>query len=247
MDHIRHLRANASAAHVAPLAVFLGFLSLPGLLRVAENKNLPWWQAQPELWIYPVQAVVCFALILFWWRHYGFRRPSVSAVAWGVGIGVIGIALWILPSVLSQRTGFVSLWLGCVNRAEDGFDPDVFSRDSAAWWLTVGLRLARMVLVVPFVEEVFWRSWLWRTLAEKNQRWERLPIGFTSVKALILTSLAMASAHATPDKLACVIWALLVGWVVMRTKSLAACVIVHATSNLVLGAYILATRQWGLW
>jgi hypothetical protein len=33
----------------------------------------------------------------------------------------------------------------------------------------------------------------------------------------------------------------------VRTRSLGACVIMHATSNFLLGLYIMMTRQWGLW
>jgi hypothetical protein len=33
----------------------------------------------------------------------------------------------------------------------------------------------------------------------------------------------------------------------VRTKSLGACVVAHAVTNLGLGIYIMVTRQWGFW
>ena len=35
--------------------------------------------------------------------------------------------------------------------------------------------------------------------------------------------------------------------VALRTKSLGACVLCHAVTNALLGAYILYTKQWGFW
>ena len=33
----------------------------------------------------------------------------------------------------------------------------------------------------------------------------------------------------------------------IRSKSLAACASMHAVANLLLGIYVLKTRQWGFW
>jgi hypothetical protein len=33
----------------------------------------------------------------------------------------------------------------------------------------------------------------------------------------------------------------------VRTKSLGACVWMHAVANLLLGFYVMKTRQWGFW
>jgi membrane protease YdiL (CAAX protease family) len=35
--------------------------------------------------------------------------------------------------------------------------------------------------------------------------------------------------------------------VAYRTRSLASCVVAHAVTNLLLGLWIMATRQWGFW
>jgi membrane protease YdiL (CAAX protease family) len=35
--------------------------------------------------------------------------------------------------------------------------------------------------------------------------------------------------------------------VAYRTKSLSACVLTHATTNLLLGVWIMKTGQWGFW
>jgi hypothetical protein len=35
--------------------------------------------------------------------------------------------------------------------------------------------------------------------------------------------------------------------VAFRTRSLGSCILAHAVTNALLGAFILATRQWGFW
>jgi membrane protease YdiL (CAAX protease family) len=40
---------------------------------------------------------------------------------------------------------------------------------------------------------------------------------------------------------------ILFNFVMVRTKSLAVCVIAHAVTNLGLGVFIMCTRQWGFW
>jgi membrane protease YdiL (CAAX protease family) len=57
----------------------------------------------------------------------------------------------------------------------------------------------------------------------------------------------MMTAHQPSDYAVCLLWSLLVSLVAVRTRSLGACVIMHATSNFLLGVYIMMTRQWGLW
>ena len=39
----------------------------------------------------------------------------------------------------------------------------------------------------------------------------------------------------------------LYNWVAIRTKSLPTCILAHALTNLLLGVYVMQTRQWGFW
>jgi hypothetical protein len=39
----------------------------------------------------------------------------------------------------------------------------------------------------------------------------------------------------------------MVGALLVHTKSLGACIVAHATTNLLLAAYVLYTRLWHLW
>lgn len=247
MSYIFHrLHENKTAAHVAPLVVFLTLLALVPVFKV-DHPALPWWQQGPEHWIYPLQTIVSLILVGAWWRHYQFGPLAIRHAIFGAAIGVIGIVLWLFPSWLHSQTGWEMRWLGVTSRAEPGFDPGIFAENPAAWWTTVLLRFARMTVAVPLIEEIFWRGFLWRYLANPDRPWTETPFGSSNPRALIGTSVLMMFAHQPVDWAACFVWALLVGWVAIRTRSLAACVICHATSNLLLGLYAVAYKQWGLW
>lgn len=243
------LRSRKAAAHIVPLVVFMGLMmlsSLPGL--EWKHPSAPWWRQQPQQWIYPLQTVVCLALLAFWWRQYTFRPLGARAWLWGGAGGVVGIALWILPGWWHARTGQTIEWLGVVDRSGPGFNPDIFPPGSGAWWAAVVGRLVRMTLAVAVIEEVFWRGFLWRHFAAGDAgKWDALPVGVPHLRAIALTSVLMMVAHHPSDYVACLVWSLLVSLVAVKTRSLGACVIMHAVSNFLLGLYIMNTKQWGLW
>ena len=232
---------------MAPLFVFLGVMtlvSLPGLKW--DHPDAPWWRQQPQQWVYPLQTVVCLALVTFWWRRYTFRPLTGKGIALALAAAVVGMALWFTPNWVFRATGWENGLLGFADRSQPGFDPTLFGTGTAAWWTAVTLRFLRMVVAVPFVEELFWRGFLWQYLAAPDGRWERQPIGTPNVRAWLGSSLAMTAAH-PGDLLACFIWAMLAGWLLMRTRSLGVCIAFHAASNLILGLYIMLTKQWGYW
>ena len=46
---------------------------------------------------------------------------------------------------------------------------------------------------------------------------------------------------------AALIFGLMMYGLAVRTKSLSACVLMHATANLILGLYVVSTQSWGYW
>jgi len=242
------LRSNKTAAHVAPLLVFMGLMlltSLPGL--EWKHPSAPWWRQQPQQWVYPLQTVACLAMLIFWWRQYSFRPLGLRVWGWGVAAGVIGIGAWLLPSWWHGQSGQTIGWLGVVDRSEPGFDPGLFAQGSGAWWTAVVVRFVRMTVAVAFVEELFWRGFLWRYLAAGEGDWSKVGMGVRNLRAIGLTSVLMTMAHQPSDYAVCFVWSLLVSLVAVVTRSLGACVIMHAVSNFLLGLYIMKTGQWGLW
>jgi CAAX prenyl protease-like protein len=216
-------------AYTLPMALFLGLLAIDSALKKIGGA---FWLSSPKYWIYHTQSVLCAGLLLWFRRDYElgrFRRPVFV-----VATGVLVFVLWISPQLFfnfAPRT--------------IGFNPNLFATQPTFYWLTVSLRFLRLVIVVPFVEEIFWRGFLLRFLID--DRFYRVPVGAFSWVSFATVSLAFGFAHSVPDWIAAIITGMIYNVVVYRTKSLISCVVVHAITNLLLGLWIMRTEQWGFW
>lgn len=216
-------------AYTAPAAVFFAALALVAGLKAIGG---PFWLEAPEYWVYPLQTLICAGLLFWFWREYDFRRIAGVAITLGVGVAVF--LLWIAPQ---QFLGF--------DARTSGFNPDTFAAQPAAYWATVLLRFLRLVIVVPLVEEIFWRGFLLRYFI--NEKFTAVPFGTFSWLSFAVVTIAFMFVHSAADWPAAAITGALYNFVAYRTKSLTSCVIAHAITNLLLGAWIMFTRQWGFW
>lgn len=243
------LRDSDTAAHVAPLFVFMAFVAVPDWFRI-ENSELPWFRRAPEHWVYPLQTIFCGALLFWFRRHYQLRPWRGLGLA--VMLAAAGIAAWILPAWLYQQWGTGEStpswwsWFGVVGRKE-GFDPTVLAEWPAWQSAAIVMRFVRMVVVVPLVEELFWRGFLMRYLNAGDAPWRSVPFGVHSWRAFGIVTVLVMLAHQPEDYLVALVWGSLVYWLAVRTRSLGACVVMHAVGNLLLGLYALRTQQWGFW
>lgn len=224
--------------------------ALPGLFRV-ENSELPWHVRAPEHWVYPLQTILCAVVLVLFRRHYTFKPWRGIGLAFVLGIA--GIVFWVAPSLLREQLIAQGVtpaawwdWLGLADRTQ-GFNP-MIAKDSPLWsGVTTGFRFARMVLVVPFVEELFWRGFLMRFLLAEDGRFEQIPFGTHAWKVFWTVTAAVMLVHHTADWPGAFVWGSLVYFLAVRTKSLGACVFMHAVGNLALGLYVMKTQQWGFW
>ena len=245
-EALRKLRASPVAAWAGPLILFMGIMFLGGQFKV-ETAGAPWWRLHPEQWAYPLQVLLCGAWLLAFRPHYhlGPLRAGHAVLAVAAGLG--GIAIWLLPGWLFAR-GLVPeiRWLGCTARLE-GFDPSLWDGQPALWWTVVLLRFVRMTLIVPFVEELFWRGFLWRTLADDTRDFHKVALGLPGARPFWITAALVAVAHMGPDLAVALVWGILTGLVHVRTRSIAPVILMHAVANLALGLHVMLTRQWGYW
>jgi CAAX prenyl protease-like protein len=217
------------AAFALPMAVFLLLLASSSLLRKVGGTL---WLGPPEYWIYPAQTIFCGALLLWFWREYELRAPR--QIVFTAAVALLVFALWISPQA----------FLGFAPRL-DGFNPEVFSSQPAAYCTTIVFRFLRLVVVVPLVEEIFWRGLLLRYFV--NEKFYSVPMGTFSWSAFAVVTVGFGFAHSRADWISALITGALYNCVAYRTKSLASCVLAHAVTNLLLGLWIMKTRQWGFW
>ena len=216
-------------AFTLPMAVFLLLLALCSLL---QNKDGPFWLVSPEFWIYPAQTLLCGGLLLWFWREYEFQ--AARQLGFVLLLGVAVFCLWILPQAL----------LGFAPRL-DGFNPEIVSGHPAAYWTTLAFRFLRLVVVVPLVEEIFWRGFLLRYLI--NEKFHSVPIGAFSWLSFVAVTVAFGFSHSRVDWIAALVAGAVYNWVAYRTKSLTSCIVAHALTNLLLGVWVMTTGQWGFW
>ncbi len=222
--------------YVLPFALFMGFLALRDALRwVADTmigETAPWWLSQPEHWIYPVQTLVCGVAVVWFWRRYSFGGLARWPLA--VAAGLLIFVLWIAPQE----------WFGQPPRL-DGFDPAAVATTPLLQGLGVVARMLRLVVVVAFVEEIFWRGFLQRYLV--RERFTEVPFGTYTLRSLGAVAVLFMLIHSVADYPAALATGLIIGGVACVTRSLGSCILAHAVANLGLGIYILVTRQWGFW
>ncbi|HXT71132.1 MAG TPA: CAAX prenyl protease-related protein [Vicinamibacterales bacterium] len=154
----------------------------------------------------------------------------------------------VLPSIVIGLVVFV-VWVG-LDRIIDY--PRLGSRTSfnpqqlhgSAWWPSfLAARLYGLVLMVPVMEEIFWRSFLLRYLTRVD--FTAIPVGTFSAMALWVMVAASAAAH--PEWLAAVVASLAYALWLRRSRSLFGAIVAHAATNAALGGYVLATGEWHYW
>jgi uncharacterized protein len=214
-------------AYAGPFVVFMLFLLLAGLLSSGAKGA-----GEAMYWVFPVQTIVCAGMMAFYWKEYRLAWPRQLWLA--IGIGVIVLLLWIAPEYIP----------GLKPRLV-GFDPDLFAANPQVYWGVVLIRFARLVLVVPLMEELFWRGFLLRYLIADD--FDTVPMGTYSAWGNIVVAVLFMIEHSWPDYPAALAAGFLFNLVAYRSKSLSACVVAHAVTNGLLGLYIMETKHWGFW
>lgn len=167
------------------------------------------------------------------------RRPLADiSVDWrallpslAIGIGVFGIWVGVDQMISYPKLG-----------TRTAFDPTTLS--GTAWWpIFLAVRLYGLVVMVPVMEEIFWRSFLLRYLTRHD--FEQLPMGSFSASALWIMVGASALAH--PEWLVAVVASLAYALWLRRSRSLFGAIVAHSATNAALGGYVLATREWQYW
>jgi CAAX prenyl protease-like protein len=225
--------ARAWLPYVAPMATFLVLTSLEGSLPAPEGGTSPWYPLAyaAKMAVVTVVVIACRST----WRDLR-PPPAPRSVALAIGMGLAVTALWVGLDGLYPTTESLG--------RRTGFDP----RSIASPVGRIGFVLVRfygLVLLVPLFEELFWRSFAIRYLVDPDD-FTRVPIGRVTPTAATATAVVFAMAHPV-EWLPAVLTGLAWAWLVHRTRSLAACVVSHATANLALGLYIVVKHDWKFW
>ena len=233
---VRTPRIGGEAAYILPMATFVG-------LTVVGGK----W---PELYPATYVAKTLVVALLLWWLWPRYTRIRWTHLPLGVLVGVVGLVQWVGMEKLLMSQPWLSWTRMTDDIAASAFRPYEHFESTAAMWGFIALRWAGSFLVVPVMEELFWRDYLWRTLASPND-FRLQGVGEYDRTAFWVVPLAFATVHV--QWLTAIVWALLIAWLLWRTRSLGACIVAHAVTNLLLGAYVLIAwygfgkDEWFFW
>lgn len=218
-------------AYTAPFALFMTGLAAVSVAEAAGIKNFAGVPLPPMYWIYPIQTAVCAGALLWFRSAYDFSGTTALKLLVGLLIGVLVCGIWISPQELFHQAA-----------RTEGFDPGIVP--GLTPWM-IAARFTRLVIVVPLVEEIFWRGFLLRYLVRED--FTAIPFGSCSRFSFWAVVVAFTAVHAPADWPAAFLTGVLFNLVAVRTRSLAACTMAHAAANLALGLYICGTKQWGFW
>jgi len=212
-------------ARVMPFIFYIAIMALSEL--IAEN-------GMDVRWIYTLRAGGTALLLLYFRKQYTeLVWPPVlsfSNILLSISMGLLVFVLWIN---LDQH------WM--LFGKATGYDPRAV--DGGLNYPMVALRLAGAALVVPLMEELFWRSFIMRWMDQAN--FSELSPANVSIKALFLSSLLFASEHTF--WLAGLIAGLVYGWLYIRTQNLWAPLMAHEVTNSVLGLWVVYKGEWNYW
>jgi len=217
---------RAALPRVAPFLAYLFFIFLADMLGRLG------YTAHELRWLYAVKIAVVLALLLYWRRTYvelARPVPGARALAVAIATGCVVFLLWI-----NLDAGWMS-----VGTAE-GFDP---RNDGRIAWSLVLLRIAGAALVVPVMEELFWRSFLlrWIDAPDFLSRAPRL----ASARAFVVTVVLFGFEHNL--WLAGMVAGAAYSVLYMRSQSLWSPILAHGVTNAILGCWIISSGHWNYW
>ena len=105
-------------------------------------------------------------------------------------------------------------------------------------------RIIRSVLLVPIIEELFWRAWALRWVARND--FEALPLGSYTRTSFVIVAFLFAAEHGPYWEVG-LICGLIYNWWMGKTKSLGDLIFTHAVTNGCLCAYVLIAKKWEYW
>ena len=196
----------------------------------------------PALYVLSYIARVIVAAVLLIWLREKYTKISWRFAWLGAIVGVIGVVQWVGMQLWLQR--HVAWFTPDPN--ESPFNPWQAINSQPAAVAFIAFRwIAGATIVVPVMEELFWRDFLWRNIIAPSD-FKLAHVGEWSVQAFFAIAIVFSTVHGH-WWLTAIVWALMIGGLLVYTKSLGACIVAHAVTNLLLGAYVLIYKDWSFW
>lgn len=219
---------------------------IPFVLFVALTAGQGAFGDDSRYWLYLAKTVLGAWMIFVVWPHIAEMRWALSweAVAVGIGIFAIWVGLDGLYPSADELLRLTGLGGGAAAEAGAKWNPPArFGESSAMAWLFIAVRFLGSVLVVPPLEEVFYRSFVYRYIAKAD--FQSVPLHHLALAPLLITAAIFGFAHF--EWLPGILCALAYQGLVIRKRRLGDAMTAHAITNLLLGAWVVWKGAWHFW
>ena len=219
-----------------PFGIYMAFIALESVVS---------WVSEPfavrssgsnlwSLWLYPAKiTAVLVALWLFWPRYKELHQPgtmSMMQIFMALGVGTLVYLAWVRMA-----------WPWAIQGQMTAYNP--FDAGANVGIALAAIRFFGATVVVPPMEELFWRSFLLRWLITTPFTAVR-PGTFTPVSCAVTVILFGFEHHLW---LAGIMAGLAYTLLLYQARNLWACILAHAMTNGLLGCHVLLTREWHWW
>jgi CAAX prenyl protease-like protein len=183
-------------------------------------------------WIYFFKSLVGAWFI---WQ----MRSVVTEMRWAwsweaVAMGVAVFVMWVAIDSLYPHVPKKGL----------GWNPfSEFYTSPAHAWFFVAARIIGSTLVVPPLEEVFYRSFIYRWIIQPD--FQNVPLNQFNRRAFVITAVIFGFAHF--EWLAGILCAFAYQWLVLRKNRLGDAITAHAITNFLLGVWVVWREAWNFW
>jgi uncharacterized protein len=211
---------------VAPFFVFITLLGLKSSLPIDPK------------WEYPIRVLIVAGVTLLLSRKL-ISWPPTSPLA-SIVVGASVFVIWVSPDMIWPSYRHHWLFENSLMGTPESSLPEELRSDAAF----LIFRLFGTGILVPIIEELFWRGWLMRYLI--NSDFRKIPLGTYSAVSFWITAILFASEHG-PFWEVGLLAGLIYNWWILRARNLADCMLAHAVTNCCLALFVIIRGQWQYW
>jgi CAAX prenyl protease-like protein len=194
-----------------------------------------------KYWVYLLKIIVSGWLIWHFRREIAELQWKFTWEAATVGIGVFVLWAGLAPAL--SAIGINSSWIVMKPAGTAEWRPPMFFESAFLAWFFIVVRIIGSTVVVPPIEEVFFRSLVYRYVAKPD--FQIVPVGQFLWMPFIITSILFGFEHR--EWLAGVLCGFAYQGLVCWKKRLGDAVTAHAITNFLLGLWVVHRNAWHFW
>lgn len=209
--------------YAAPFALFMLFTELASFF--------PNLAAQ----FYIIKTIGVGSLLWFWRQKYSddfAKQLSFGDVILAIFCGLIVLGVWVLPeNYLFQL------------KNDNSFNPYELTDTLSGAIGIMFVRTFGAAIVVPIMEELFWRSFFMRYLI--NTRFKSVAMGQFTWFSFMSVAILFGLAH--HRFIVGILAGIIYGLLLIYQRNLKGVMIAHGTTNLLLAIYVILSGNWQFW